>query len=101
ASGGGTPTYSAGSLRAYKYGLDGSGKPSLSLAGTAKATNGQDDAYGFGSTAGVVTSNGLATGSALLWTVWSPNAQGNGAQLRAYDPVPVGGTLSLLGSWPV
>ena len=28
-----------------------------------------------------------------MWTVWSPNGTGVGAQLRAYDPVPVDGVL--------
>jgi hypothetical protein len=86
---------SQGQLDAYQYGLDGSGKPSLDLAGTSS------DAFGFGTSAPVITSNGTTSGSALLWTVWSPNGTGVGAQLRAYDPVPVNGTMQMVWSAPV
>ena len=86
---------SEGLLDAYQYGLDGSGKPSLNLVGTSA------DAFGFGTSAPVVTSNGTTSGSALLWTVWSPDGTGVGAQLRAYDPVPVNGTMQLVWSAPV
>ena len=90
-SGGG----SEGLLDAYQYGIDGSGKPSLNLAGTSS------DEFGFGSSAPVITSNGTTSGSALLWTIWSPNGTGVGAQLRAYDPVPVNGSMQLVWSGPV
>ncbi len=85
----------AGLMDAYKYGLSGSGKPTLSLVGRSA------DDFGFGSSAPVVTSNGTTSGSALMWTVWSPDGSGAGAQLRAYNPVPVGGTLQLVWSGPV
>ena len=90
-SGGG----SSGFMDAYQYGLDGSGNPSLSLAGQSS------DGFGFGSSAPVVTSNGTTSGSALMWTVWSPNTTGVGAQLRAYNPVPVDGVLQEVWSAPV
>jgi hypothetical protein len=74
-----------GKLDVYKYGLSGSGSPSLSLAGSS------EDPFGWGSGAPVITSDGTKSGSALVWVVWSANRQGEGGQLRAYDPVPVSG----------
>ncbi len=90
-SGGG----SSGFLDAYQYGVNGSGVPALSLSGQSP------DAFGFGSSAPVVTSNGTTSGSALLWTVWSPDGTGVGAQLQAYNPVPVDGKLQKVWSAPV
>ncbi len=84
-----------GNLRVYKYGLDGLGKPKLTLAGTSS------DRYGFGSGSPVVTSNGTTSGSALVWTTWEPNGSGTNAQLRAYDPVPVNGRPVLRWSAPI
>jgi hypothetical protein len=81
-----------GFLRAFKYGLDGAGKPTLRLVATSTA------AFNFGSSAPVVTSNGTASGSALLWIVWM---SGSGSQLRAYDPVPVRGHLHLRWRAPI
>jgi hypothetical protein len=86
---------SVGLLDAYQYGLDGSGKPTLNLVGTSS------DAFGFGTSAPVVTSDGTIPGSALVWTVWSPDGSGVGAQLRAYAPVPVNGKMQLVWSGPV
>ncbi len=85
ASGGNSAGGSSGNLRVYQYGLSGGGSPTLSLRATSS------DAFGFGSSAPVITSNGTASGSALVWIVWAPNGEGTGAQLRAYDPVPVNG----------
>ena len=82
-------------MDAYQYGLTASGTPTLNLAGQSS------DAFGFGSSAPVVTSNGTTSGSALMWTVWSPDGTGVGAQLRAYDPVPVDGMLKEVFSAPV
>lgn len=95
ASGSVSASGSAGALNAYHYGLDGTGAPALSLSGTSS------DAFGFGSSAPVVTSSGTTSGSALMWTVWSPSGAGAGAQLRAYNPVPVNGSLQLVWSAPV
>ncbi len=80
---------SGGLLDAYKYGLSGSGDPSLSLAGSST------DAFGFGSGPTVITSDGTTSGSALVWVVWAANRDGDGGQLRAYDPIPVNGQLVL------
>jgi hypothetical protein len=95
ASGGNSAGGSSGNLRVYEYGLSGSGSPTLSLQGTSA------DAFGFGSSAPIVTSNGTAPASALVWIVWAPNGNGTGAQLRAYDPVPVHGEPVLRWSAPV
>jgi iron transport multicopper oxidase len=82
ASGGESASGSAGNLRVYQYGLSGSGKPTLALRATSK------DAFGFTTSAPVITSEGTNPGTALVWLVWSPNGSGEGAQLRAYDPIP-------------
>jgi Bacterial lectin/PQQ-like domain/Abnormal spindle-like microcephaly-assoc'd, ASPM-SPD-2-Hydin len=74
-----------GHLDMYKYGLTGTGLPSLSLAGSS------EDAFGWGSGAPVITSEGTNSGSALIWIIWSTNRTGAGGQLRAYDPIPVNG----------
>ena len=89
ASGGTTAEGSTGNFNVFKAGADIDGHPTLSLVATAA------DAFGFGSSAPVVTSNGTADGSALVWTVWMPDGSGQGAQLRAYDVLPVDGTLPL------
>jgi len=95
ASGGNSAGGSSGNLRVYQYGLSGTGSPTLSLQGTSS------DAFGFGSSAPIVTSDGTAPGSALVWIVWAPNGNGTGAQLRAYDPIPVNGEPVLRWSAPV
>jgi iron transport multicopper oxidase len=84
-----------GFLRVYKYGVSGTGAPTLALQATSS------DAFGFSSSAAVVTSEGTTSGSALVWIVWAPNSSGTGAQLRAYDPVPVEGKPVLRWSAPV
>ncbi len=76
---------SSGVLHVYQYGVNGEGKPTLSLQATSS------DAWGFGTGAPIITSEGTTSGSALVWTEWMPNGTGEGAQLRAYDPVPVSG----------
>ena len=81
-----------GELDVYKYGLTGTGDPSLSQV--AKST----DVFGFGSGSPVITSDGTNSGSALVWIIWAANRQGAGGQLRAYDPVPVNGHPVLLWS---
>ena len=95
ASGGNSASGSAGNLRVYQYGLSGSGTPALSLQASSS------DAFGFSSSAPVITSDGTTSGSALVWIVWAPNGGGAGAQLRAYDPIPVGGHPVLRWSGPV
>jgi iron transport multicopper oxidase len=95
ASGGTTGLGSTGFLRVYQYGVSGTGQPTLSLQATST------DAFGFSSSAPVITSDGTNSGSALVWIVWTPNGSGAGAQLRAYDPVPVEGKPVLRWSAPI
>jgi iron transport multicopper oxidase len=80
---------SSGFLRVYRYGLE-SGTPHLFLAGTSK------EEFGFSSGAPVITSNGTTPGSALVWVEWTKDGSGEGAELRAYAPVPVSGAPQLL-----
>jgi hypothetical protein len=95
ASGGESGSGSSGTFDVYQYGLSGTGMPTLSRQ--AKSA----EAFGFSSSAPVITSNGVTPGSALVWLVWAPNASGEGAQLRAYDPIPVDGQPVLRWSAPV
>jgi hypothetical protein len=95
ASGGNSAGGSAGNLRVFRYGLSGTGTPTLSLQATSP------DAFGFGTSAPVITSDGTTSGSALVWTIWMPGGSGAGAQLRAYDPLPVNGQPVLRWSAPV
>jgi hypothetical protein len=95
ASGGSTSHGTSGLLRAFKYGLDGNGKPTFSLVG------GSADAFGFSSGSPVVSSDRANSGSALVWVIWSPDGSGANSQLRAYDPVPVNGTMNLRYSAPI
>ena len=74
-----------GPLQFFQYGLDAVGQPTLTLAGLSS------DDFGFGSSATIVTSNGTATGSALVWVIYMPDGSGTNAELRAYDPIPSGG----------
>ena len=85
----------AGYVRAYHAGVDAQGNPTLALAASST------DPWGFSSSAGVVTSDGLTSGSALLWGIWAPGGTGVGAQLRAYDALPVAGSLRLRFSAPI
>jgi HYDIN/CFA65/VesB family protein/putative pyrroloquinoline-quinone binding quinoprotein/putative pyrroloquinoline-quinone-binding quinoprotein len=95
ASGGTSASGSSGFLNVFHYGVSGSGKPTLSKVATST------DAFGFTSSAPVVTSNGTTSGSALVWIIWAPNGSGSGAQLRAYAPIPSGGAPQLLWSAPI
>ncbi len=85
----------SGNLRVYQYGLSGAGTPTLSLQGTSS------EAFGFSSSAPIITSDETVPGSALVWIVWAPNGTGEGAQLRAYDPIPVNGEPVMLWSAPI
>ncbi len=95
ASGGESAGGSSGNLRVYQYGLSGTHTPTLSLQGTSA------EAFGFSSSAPVITSDETDPGSALVWIVWAPNGGGEGAQLRAYDPIPVHGEPVLRWSAPI
>ena len=95
ASGGTSASGSSGNLQVYQYGLSGTGAPTLSLQGTSA------EAFGFSSSAPVITSDETIPGSGLVWIVWTPNGSGEGAQLRAYKPVPVHGEPVMLWSAPI
>ncbi len=94
-SAGTSPTATSGELHAYKMGEDSNNNPTISLVGTAPG------AFPFGSGSPVVTSDGTASGSAVVWIVWSQNGNGDNAQLRAYKPVPENGSLVLIKAWPI
>jgi iron transport multicopper oxidase len=95
ASGGESAGGSSGNLDVYQYGLSSDGTPTLSLQATSS------EAFGFSSSAPVITSYETDPGSALVWIVWAPNGSGEGAQLRAYDPIPVNREPVLLWSAPI
>ncbi|HSZ14897.1 MAG TPA: choice-of-anchor D domain-containing protein [Solirubrobacteraceae bacterium] len=95
ASGGTTGNATSGNFRVYQYGLSGTGMPTLSLQGTST------EVFGFSSSAPLITSNGTNPGSALVWIVWAPNGTGEGAQLRAYNPIPVHNEPVLRWSAPI
>ncbi|NIH78390.1 choice-of-anchor D domain-containing protein [Amycolatopsis viridis] len=81
-----------GPLRAFKY---NSAAPSLTSVGNTA------DNFGYTSGSPVVTSSGTASGSALVWVIYTTGPTGANAQLRAYDPVPVNGVLKLRYSAPI
>ena len=87
---------SDGQLDAYQYGLTGSGTPTLNLAGSST------DAFGFGSSATHrhLERDHLGHGPAVDRVVRRRH-RASGAQLRAYDPVPVNGAMQLVWSAPV
>ncbi|MET8536262.1 choice-of-anchor D domain-containing protein [Streptomyces sp. NPDC005065] len=86
---------SRGPLRAFAYGVSGSGLPSLTSTGASTGT------FGYTSGSPVVTSTGTAPGSALVWAIYADGSNGTNGQLRAYDAVPVNGTLKLRWSAPI
>lgn len=77
----------AGEVDVFKFMVTSKGLPALRLVAT-----GSQPTY-FGVSGPLVTSDGTASGSAVVWII-------NGAaHLQAYDPVPEHGKLMLLGSW--
>lgn len=84
-----------GPLRALKYGVNSSGLPQLTSAGTSAST------FSLGSGAPQVTSTGTGAGSAIVWVVHTSDPSGVGATLQAYDAVPQGGQLHLRFSAPI
>lgn len=85
----------AGPMRAFARSMDGAGNPTLSMAGTSAET------FGYTSGSPVVTSDGTAPGSALVWVVRSDGPTGANARLSAYDALPTGGRLQLRWSAPI
>jgi outer membrane protein assembly factor BamB len=89
------PTFDKpGKLTSYRV-VDDNGEPTLSLAGQSS------DTFGYASSSAIVTSDGTTSGSGLVWIVFLPDESGVNAELRAYDPNPVGGVLQQRGSWPI
>lgn len=84
-----------GYLRALSYGLNGGGEPALASAGTSS------ESFGYTSGSPLVTSDGTAAGSAVVWVVYTNGPTGSRGQLRAYAAMPTGGNLPLLGSWRI
>jgi hypothetical protein len=76
-----------GTFDVYKYGLTGTGLPSLARVAMA------DEVFGWGSGAPVVTSEHTESGSAIVWITRSTDRTGAGGQLRAYEAVPAEGKL--------
>ncbi len=98
-TGSGSTEGGSDNLRFFKYGVE-NGAPRLSLA----ATSAETESFSFGSGSPIVTSNGTASGSAVLWTTQcSPAATKpcEGATLRAYNAVPAGELPQLLWSAPI
>jgi outer membrane protein assembly factor BamB len=84
-----------GNLQALSYGLNGAGEPALSVAGTSS------ESFGYTSGSPLVTSNGTAAGSAVVWAVYKEGGRKEHAQLRAYAAMPTSGNLPLLWSAPI
>jgi Abnormal spindle-like microcephaly-assoc'd, ASPM-SPD-2-Hydin/PQQ-like domain/Protein of unknown function (DUF1573) len=89
------PTSAGSTFDVYKYGLTGTGKPSLSRVATAV------DGLGSGSGAPVITSDGTTSGSAIVWLTRTTDRTGVGAQLRAFEAVPSGGKLVQIFNAPI
>lgn len=81
-----------GYLRAFSYGLSGEGKPALAAVATST------ESFGYSAGSPLVTSDGTAAGSAVVWVVDCDGSDGRHAQLRAYAAAPEGETLPLLWS---
>ncbi len=81
-----------GFLRALSYGVNGGGEPALASAGTSS------ESFGYTSGSPLVTSDGTAAGSAVVWVVYASGPNGARGQLRAYGAIPTGGNLPLLWS---
>jgi hypothetical protein len=95
ASGGGVGGGGDGRLEALGYGTTPAGEPLLLSEATST------DAFSIDSGAPVVTSDGVADRSGIVWIEWAPY-EGFGAQLRAYSAVPGPDRHPvMLGSWPI
>jgi hypothetical protein len=87
-------TEKSGYLVALGYGRTASGSPTLRLAANSA------ELFGYGSGSPVVTSDGTASGSAVVWVIRSASGDAGG-QLLAYDAEPANRALKLLRSWPL
>ena len=91
----GAPGATDGKLTAWKFGVDGAGRPTFAQVGAST------DAFAYGGTSPVVSSSGTTSGTSVLWVNWVASEGSSYGQLRAYDPVPdAQGDLRLLWSGP-
>jgi hypothetical protein len=85
----------SGAMLAFHYGTDGAGLPAFSLAGNSA------ESFGFSSGSPIVTSDGTALGSAVVWVVSTTGTTGAGGQLCAYNAIPSNGRIPLLRCFPI
>jgi Bacterial lectin/HYDIN/CFA65/VesB-like, Ig-like domain/Abnormal spindle-like microcephaly-assoc'd, ASPM-SPD-2-Hydin len=88
-------TQNGGAMLAFKYGVDGQGRPALGLAGNTSET------FAFSSGSPLVTSDGVKAGTAVVWVVNVDGPSGENARLCAYNAVPVDSHLNLLRCFPI
>ncbi len=110
AYGGAASLGNAGQGNFYAYRVDSTGRTSpqpvmsqVATAGPITLLNGQPSSaqFSFGTSSPVVTSNGLTVGSGVVWIIRTLDLTGNGATLQAYNAVPNGKWLTLLGQWSI
>ncbi len=83
-----------GHLFSFKYVSKGE-QPTLEVTSA-------NEHLAFGSGSPIVTSNGTASGTGVVWITWcKPETFCEHAELRAYDAVPVKGELQQLWSAPI
>jgi hypothetical protein len=85
---------SSGHLHVFKYEVENA-TPKLSLVSTTP------DEMWFGSGSPIVTSNGTASGTGLMWIPWCPTGGCHGAELRAYQAVPSSSEPKPIWSRPI
>ena len=83
------------SMLAFKYGTDGAGKPTLSLAGSSA------ERFAYTSGSPIVTSDGTTAGSGVVWVNNVDGTSGANGRLCAYNAVPSDGHLNLLRCFPI
>ena len=81
---------SGGSLVVLSRSVNSKGTVSFKLAGSTARNL---DTFGYGSGTPIVTSNGLKSGTALVWVIHAIGPSGVDSQLQAYRPVPTKGLL--------
>ncbi len=106
ATGGSGSLGNAGQGNFYAYQVDATGTkynfPTMTQVATAGPVAGIGGAptsiqFGFGSSSPVVTSNQMTPGTGVVWVVRSLDGQGHGGTLQAYNAIPNGKWLTLLG----
>jgi hypothetical protein len=87
-------SHAPGRLIALKYGVNSTGVPTLTKAGSSAQS------FGYTSGSPVVTSTGTTRGSAVIWVEYNTHSYGTG-KLFAYKAVPVNGVLQPIFSTPL